>query len=77
MNSLICDADVVSNLLESPTITINGSKTQTESNSTLTLPLERSDTGEYTCTVCIDVPGAGIDSYCSNATVNISSESEC
>ena len=78
-NSLICVADVVSNLLETPNITItrDRSPVNTASANTLTHSLSASDSGEFTCIVCIDVPEAGIVNYCSSSTVVISSRGEC
>ena len=78
-NSLICDADVVSNLLETPSITItrDRSPVNTASANTLAHSLSASDSGEFTCIVCIDVPEAGIVNYCSSSRVVISSRGEC
>ena len=78
-NSLTCDADVVSNLLKTPSINItrDGSVLKLGSNHTLAHTLSSSYTGEYTCTVCIEVPEAGIDSHCNSNTVVVSSEGEC
>ena len=81
-DSLTCVASVVSNLLYPPTITLtrrddeddDGTLPETVSGAMLNYPLSSSQSGVFTCTVCIDIPEAEIEDYCNSTTVTISSD---
>ena len=77
-NSLTCVADVVSNLVNPPSITLtrDSSEVASVSDHMLTHSLTDSSTGKYTCQVCIDVPEAEIKDHCSDKTISISNEGE-
>ena len=73
-NFITCAADVVGNLLAPPNIIImNGNSTSNNTkNFSLIHNISSTDTGEFTCRVCIEVPEAGIVDHCTNDTVTLS-----
>ena len=77
-NSLTCVADVVSNLVNLPSITLtrDSSEVASVSDHMLTHSLTESSTGEYTCRVCIDVPEASISGHCNQAALTLHATGE-
>ena len=75
-DSLMCVADVVSNLVVSPDIQLirDGNEVISTAGSILTHSLSRSDEGLFTCSVCINVLEAGIQDHCSERNISISRE---
>ena len=78
-NSLTCVADVVSNLVNTPSIilTRDSSEVASVSGHMLTHTLTDSNTGEYTCKVCISVPEAWIADHCNETSLTLSTTGEC
>lgn len=70
---LVCVADVISNLLYPPEIKITAGNIAINSTTGFSLMdyLSNSDTGEFTCTVCIAIPEADVVNYCSYKTVKV------
>ena len=77
-NSLTCVADVVSNLVNTPSITLtrDSSEVDTVSDHMLTHSLTDSSTGKYTCQVCINVPNARIVDHCNETELKLSTTSQ-
>ena len=78
-NSLTCVADVVSNLINPPSITLtrDGSRVDSVSDhNMLTHSLDDRNSGEYICTVCIDVPEAGIADHCNETALTLHTTGE-
>ena len=78
--SLKCKADVVSNLVGPPDIKLmkdginvnsNGINVDSTTGVTLTYSLSDNEAGSYTCSVCINVPAAGILDHCNETGVVI------
>ena len=77
-NSLTCVADVVSNLVNPPSVLLMSGESNLDRNtdgSPLIYDIS-SDSGQFTCRVCIDVPEAEIKDHCSDKTISISNEGE-
>ena len=75
-DTLTCMAVVDSNLFNQPNITLTRDGDELDSISSgvsLTYPLSPSESGVYKCTVCINIPEAGIVDHCSSTVVTISS----
>ena len=77
-NSLTCVADVVSNLITPPSITLtrDGSEVDSVSDHILTHSLDDISGGEFTCRVCIDVPEAGIAGHCNETPLTLQTTGE-
>ena len=76
LNSFICEADVVSNLVGSPVIQLmrNGTKVKSIAGLMLTYP-SANEAGMFTCSVCINVSDAGIQDHCNESnTISISKQ---
>ena len=71
--SLQCVADVVSNLVGAPEIKLmrDGNDVDSTTGVILTYSLPDTEAGIYTCSVCINVPAAGIQDHCSMTGVMI------
>ena len=75
-DTLTCMAVVDSNLFNQPNITLTrdgGEIGSISSGVSLTYPLSPSESGVFKCTVCINIPEAGIVNYCGSTVVTISS----
>ena len=77
-NSLTCVANVVSNLINPPSITLtrDGSEVDSVSDHILIHSLDDISGGEFTCRVCIDVPEAGIADHCNETTLTLQTTGE-
>ena len=73
-NTLTCVADVVSNLVNPPSMSLtrDGSRVDSVSgHNVLTHSLDDRRSGEYTCAACIDVPEAGIAYHCNETALTL------
>ena len=78
-NSLTCVADVVSNLINPPRITLtrDGSEVDSVADHILTHSLDIISGGEFTCIVCINVPEAGIADHCNETALTLRATGKC
>ena len=72
---LQCVADVVSNLVGAPDIKLmrDGSDVHSTTGVMLTYTLPDNEAGNFTCSVCINVPAASILDHCNETGVFVSS----
>ena len=75
-DSLTCVAGVVSNLLYPPSISLIRDGSLLDTVDDVTLQYSRPQSGQFNCTVCINIPDAKIKNYCSSTVIAISSNGE-
>ena len=75
-DSLLCVADIISNLVGTPEIQLmrNGTPVGSTAGLMLLYSLSDSEEGAYTCIVCITVAEAGILDHCNETRVLVGSK---